>query len=404
MKSQHFDILIVGGGMVGLTAAAALKQTGLSIGLVERSSQQQLLEFDLSANQIINPEDYSIRVSAISPANQTFLSQLNVWQRIPTNRYCEYQKMHVWDADGSGEIEFDAAELSVKSLGSLVENHVVQAALIQSLLHTPNVNLIDGQGIQSLETVPDQVKVTLNNGEQLAAKLLIGADGSHSLIRKTLNIPISEASYQQTAFVATVKTTLEHQHTAWQRFTPTGPVAFLPLPDKNLCSIVWSVDDNKATNIKSMDKISFANALSAAFEKRLGDVELCSDFQGFPLWQRNAANYLQQRCVLVGDAAHTIHPLAGQGVNLGFQDVEMLCQQISQLLSKGKDFSNLEYLKPFERERKFHNRLTQESMTGLKWLFGHPGMGQTLARNIGINWINRSEFIKQQIAAVAMGI
>lgn len=401
MSKVQYDIIIVGGGMVGLAMAAALAKTSLKIAVIERSNFSPI---DLNSQ-------LNTRVSAISPGNQIFLSELNAWQQLVESRVADYELMKVWDADGSGKVEFDAAELAQPKLGSIVENNNLRMALHKSLLNSANVGLIANTEIEAIETSVNKVELLigeLTSGTSsqriIRAKLLIGADGAFSSVRQHLNISCDEMPYQQTAFVANVITEKPHQDTAWQRFTPQGPVAFLPLPEPNLCSVVWSIDNSHAEKLKSLSKKEFAVKLANAFENKLGRVDLVSDFQGFPLVKRHAQSYLADRCVLIGDAAHTIHPLAGQGVNLGFQDVACLSELISQLLAKQRDIGLKQNLRRFERQRKAENSLMQESMSGFKWLFSQQNMPLTLARNWAMTRVNNASLLKQIIIQRAMGL
>ena len=398
------DIIIVGGGMVGLAMAVALAETDWQITVVEKQ------DFNLDeisknlANQPISPEFYDIRVSAISPGNQRFLNKLGIWKLIPDSRRADYDWMKVWDADGSGKIAFDAAELAQPFLGSIVENQVLRAAAYNRLQVCSNVKVISGQTIDSIEPNNNKVILSLADGRRLTAKLLIGADGALSTVREHLGITCAQVPYQQTAFVANVKTEKSHENTAWQRFTRNGPVAFLPLPQQNLCSIVWSLDQDKAKTVTNMEAGEFSDKLAHAFERRLGEVELVSPFAGFPLVKRHSETYLSHRCALIGDAAHTIHPLAGQGVNLGFQDVACLSQQLLKLKRLGRDIGLVANLRPFERERKAENYLMQNAMSGFKWLFGHRAMPLTLLRNSAMSAVDSAGPIKRSIIKHAMGL
>lgn len=402
--TSRFDIIIVGGGMVGLTMAAALAESDLSVAVLEKGSFDELTSGDWLVDSHCAANDYQIRVSAISPGNQRFLSNLGIWQNIPLQRKADYEQMKVWDADGDGSIVFDAAEIASPFLGSIVENQVLRAAALRRLQTCPNIEFLESQSVSEIETLADNVSVELVSGQQLSARLLIGADGALSAVRQQLGISSQDQAYGQTAFVANIQTELNHDNTAWQRFTRNGPVAFLPLPKSNLCSIVWSIDSNKAEELQSLDEQLFAIKLGHAFEHRLGQVTAVSKVASFPLVKRHSERYLTERCVLVGDAAHTIHPLAGQGVNLGFQDVACLSLLIAELTKNQRDWSLMANLRPYERERKAENALMQNAMSGFKWLFGHTAMAPTLIRNTALNLADKSGPIKQEIIRRAMGL
>jgi len=327
---------------------------------------------------------------------------------LPAERVAEYESMFVWDGDGSGKIQFDAAEIASKKLGSIVENQTLRAAIYKTVSRHKNVEIFSDVDIESIEQLEQEVKLILAGSDKgksqklIRAKLLIGADGAFSTVREKLNISINQMPYNQIAFVANVKTENPHRNTAWQRFTSSGPIAFLPLPESDLCSIVWTIDCDKAEKLEHLSPQEFANLLASNFENKLGSLTAISDFQGFPLIKRHANTYLSQRCVLIGDAAHTIHPLAGQGVNLGFQDVACLSQTIIQLMAKQRDFGLKANLRVFERQRKAENTLMQESMTGFKLLFAQQDMTSVLIRNAAMTTLDKTPFIKQAIIQRAM--
>ncbi|MET1256147.1 UbiH/UbiF/VisC/COQ6 family ubiquinone biosynthesis hydroxylase [Aliikangiella maris] len=411
MTRTDYDVLIVGGGMVGLAMAASLCDSSLKIGVLERQDFSSVDQPSLLTEQQVAANDYDIRVSAINPANQAFLSSFDVWQKIPSCRLANYEKMFVWDALGQGKIEFDAAKLGRAFLGTIVENRVLRAALYQRLMNTSNVTLLTNHSIDQIinlaaSTNNESVTVALANGEQIKCRFLIGADGANSLVRQQLIIGNSSQPYEQSAYVVNVQCELPHQNTAWQRFTEFGPVAFLPLPDEKLCSIVWSIDTVQANalKLKNLTASAFAEKLASFFESRLGQLEIISPIQNFPLISQHSETYLTRRCALIGDAAHTIHPLAGQGVNLGLQDALSLSQQIKAQLSAGRDFTNIANLRAFERIRKQQNYLMQASMSGFKWLFGSNQMPVVLLRNSLLTQMNQLELVKQQFISHAMGI
>lgn len=402
--SLKYDIIINGGGMVGLAMAASLAESDLKILLIEKQNLSELLTDDLLAEQKIEAQDFDVRVSAISPGNREFLSKLNAWQNIPVQRQAKYQTMKVWDGDGTGKIEFSAAEIAQPDLGVIVENRVLQAALLKTIQAYGNIQCYFGLEILQLETFDDYITLHLSDGLDVSGQLLIAADGAHSSVREKLSIESKQTSYSQIAFVANVTTELSHQKTAWQRFTPFGPVAFLPLVDDKLCSVVWSLDQDKAEQIKELSKEDFVAKLQQAFESTLGQLTAVSKHYGFPLIKRHSQSYLADRVALVGDAAHTIHPLAGQGVNLGFQDVECLSKLILSLQQQQRDFGLKQNLRPFERERKTENLIMQNAMSGFKHLFANQSMPVTLVRNLAMSTLDKIPMAKEMIIKKAMGI
>lgn len=402
--SSKFDIIVVGGGMVGLAMVASLAESGLKILIIEKQNLSKAISPDLLLDKTVNDTGFDVRVSAISPGNRSFLSKLNVWQNLPQQRQANYQKMKVWDADGTGKIEFSAAKIAQPNLGVIVENRVIQAALLKRIQAFGNVHCSFGLELEQMASFDDHVEVNLSDGSQYKSRLLIGADGANSIVRQKLGIKSKQTSYEQIALVANVKTELPHQFTAWQRFTPTGPVAFLPLPNENLCSVVWSLDQQKADILQTISKKEFANKLQYAFESKLGKVTAVSKHFGFPLVKRHTQSYLEHRVALVGDAAHTIHPLAGQGVNLGFQDVTCLSELISKLYQQQRDFGLKQNLRPFERERKTENLVMQNAMSAFKNLFANQSMPVTLIRNFAMSALDNLPIAKDVLIKKAMGL
>ncbi len=404
--SKKFDIIVIGGGMVGLAMTAALAKTELKILLLEKQDLNATLNSDLLKDETISDQNFDTRVSAISPGNRQFLIDLKAWQNIPSQRQAHYEKMKVWDGDGSGKIEFSAAKIAQPDLGVIVENKVIQAALLKRIKSFGNVEYRFGIELEELKNSEDSeyALVRTNDGCEYKSRLVIGADGANSVVREKLKIDLKQSEYDQIAFVANVKTKMSHQNTAWQRFTPYGPVAFLPLANPNLCSVVWSLDSDKAEKIQNISKDEFVKKLQYAFESKLGDVTAVSKHFGFPLIKRHSQRYLSNRVALVGDAAHTIHPLAGQGVNLGFQDVACLSKLIDKLISQQRDIGKKENLRPFERERKTENLLMQNAMSGFKQLFANQSMPVTLLRNFAMSALNKMPMAKEVIIKNTMGI
>jgi len=409
MKTKT-DVIIVGGGMVGLTMAVALAESQLKVVVLERDDFSMLDDAEYfnapaksQGESSDGSVDYELRVSAINPVNQTYLEHLAVWQKIPPFRQACFEKMYVWDGQGSGSIEFDAADIGLPRLGAIIENRVLRMALYQRIKSFSNIELVAGASIEQISPKESQVDIVLQNGERLLAQLLIGADGAFSKVRSLLNIAQNESAYQQHAYVATVQTELPHQNTAWQRFTPIGPVAFLPLPEPHLCSVVWSLDDSQAESLRGISAQQFGDKLGKAFEYRLGEVKTLSEFRAFPLIKRHSERYLANRCALIGDAAHTIHPLAGQGVNLGLQDVACLSRCITELSAQKRDFGLQANLRTYERQRKLHNTMVQNAMSGFKQLFSNSSMAATLIRNMGLSLLNQNTSLKQAVIRQAMG-
>jgi 2-octaprenylphenol hydroxylase len=401
---QVFDILVVGGGMIGSTLALGLSRQGWRVGLVESSHRDQLLQALAPAR---NVTDFEPRVSAISVASQRLLESLGVWQEIVDGRHCPYQKMVVWDADGTGRIHFEAAELQARSLGTIVENRRVVSALFRALA-TSDVELFDGAKVTGWWQDGDQRGVRLDDGRVLAADFVAAADGGHSRLRQWVGLPTREWDYDQHAIVCTVRTTQDHRYTAWQSFSPTGPLAFLPLAtesgDEHFCSIVWSQDTEEARRLMLLEDDVFIAELERAIEYELGHVESISRRFSFPLRQRHAKDYIATGFALVGDAAHTIHPLAGQGANLGYGDVRVLLDELARARKLGLNPGHDLVLARYQRRRKGENLTMMAAMEGFKQLFGRDELPVRWLRNAGMRWLNNVGPVKNRIAAEAMGL
>jgi len=403
-RSADFDILVVGGGLIGSAAALGLSRQGWQVGLVEGLPRDALVA-DIQPATAVG--DFEPRVSALSLASQQLLDQLGVWERVRGGRHCPYQNMTVWDGDGTGRIQFEAAELQAQSLGTIVENRVVVRALFQEILDSP-VGLIDGVKVSGWWQDASLQGIRLDDGRSLAATLVIAADGANSRLRQWAGLPTREWDYDQQAIVCTVKTGQSHRSTAWQRFSRTGPLAFLPLlneqGDSHFCSIVWSQDTVEARRLMALDDATFAAELERAIERELGTVEAVSARFAFPLRQRHAKDYVAEGLALVGDAAHSIHPLAGQGANLGYADVGVLLQELYRSRSAGLSPADAAMLARYQRRRKGENLAMMAAMEGFKQLFGRDELPVRWLRNTGLRWFDRLGPVKHRLAAQAMGM
>ena len=385
-----FDVLVVGAGMVGASAALMLARKGWRVGVVER---QPLASLRPPAAD----DPYDLRVSAISPASRALLSRLGVWPSLDAGRVCDYSQMRVWHQGGRAELHFDSALLATARLGSIVENRLLQAALVSQLQAQPQVHLLAGSGVRRIEQDADTVRLCSESGEEVSARLLIAADGRESAVREQLKFPLWRGAYRQRAIVANVDTVRGHGHTAWQRFLETGPLAFLPLANGQ-CSIVWSADEERAQALMDLDDEAFRLELGAAFEQRLGEVTGVSQRAAFDLGWHAAERWLDGRVLLIGDAAHGVHPLAGQGVNLGFGDVELL----ERLLPAGGDPFQRRPLRRFERQRKAETFSATQLFSGLKWIYGQPRPEMARLRDLGMSLVDRQTMLKRWIVSNAL--
>lgn len=405
-SQQRYDVVIVGGGLVGATLACALAVElgdGYRIALIEAREPAPLPPIDEATA-------FEPRVSALTQASRQLLTNIGVWPAIVQQRFGLMKNMCVWDADGTGRIQFHGADLGQSELGFIVENRITVACLFERLKAFPNIDLIAPASITALSDsqVDGSRRVQLDNGLELDAALVVGADGAMSNVRELAGIGLQEKAYQQSAIVTTVKTEKPHQHTAWQRFLETGPLAFLPLRntsgDDHHCSIVWSLDDERVEAILALDDEAFKAALERAFESTLGRIEAVDARFRFPLRQRHAETYVKAGVALVGDAAHTIHPLAGQGVNLGMLDAAVLTEELKRARQRDLSAGEIDVLQRYQRRRRGDNALMMTTMQGFKRLFGETALPVRWLRNTGMNCLNQMEPLKNRVAANAMGL
>ncbi|MBV1959667.1 MAG: UbiH/UbiF/VisC/COQ6 family ubiquinone biosynthesis hydroxylase [Pseudomonadales bacterium] len=414
LEQQKYDIVVVGAGMVGLACALAcvsdFSDPGgdipLKIAIIESQSEPAKWQ----------PQKFDKRVSALTEASRQILDSLGAWDEIQQTRVSPYDKMHVWDGDGVGKVDFCAADIQQPVLGHIVENSLITTALLHQAEQHPQIELFYGSGVAELSKFDNHHRtLTLNNGQQFAAPLIVAADGALSTIRTLANISLKETAYNHNAIVTTVKTQKAHGCTAWQRFDETGPLAFLPLskarvqpssddPDNHYCSIVWSVTPEKTAQLLALDDDQFRQALGTAFEYRLGEIEEVEPRFHFPLVQRHAEQYVQPGIVLVGDAAHTIHPLAGQGVNLGFLDAAVLAEELQRAVLADVAPGNLDILKRYQRRRRGDNQMMIYSMMGFKKLFEQSSLPVRWARNRGMDLFNQSGWLKNAVTSQAMRV
>lgn len=356
-----WDVIIIGGGMVGATAALGLAQQDFNVLLLEQ------YEPDLSWSA---QQPYQVRVSALTRASENILKGLGAWQGIQARRYHAFTDMHVWESASEAEVHFSAADIHQPNLGHVIENAVIQAALWEQLLTHPLVTLRVGDEVRDLSLTSEGAELMLTNGESLQTKLVVGADGAASKTRQMAGIELTTHDYHQCAVVGCVETEQSHQNTCWQRYQAEGPFAFLAMPE-NQSSIAWYLPVEKMEWALSLSDEAFAEAITLASDGKLGQVVKVGERGAFPLIRRHANTYMQPHLVLIGDAAHTVHPQAGQGVNLGLLDAAALIDTLVNARQQApeKDWSRRSVLRRYERWRRGDNVIVQRSMEGFDWAF-----------------------------------
>jgi 2-octaprenylphenol hydroxylase len=404
---QKFDVLIVGAGMVGLTLALALrKNTHLTIAVADT-----LPVADLTCE----PE---VRVSAINVASKTIFEHIDVWHNIESKRLQPYQNMHIWDKAGIGKLDFSVDDLNSfpknEHLGWIIENTVIRNALWKKAQQDEGISFFTQSKLANIAMGESEVFASFSPPTQdakappqmpLIAKLVVGADGANSWVRKQSETAMITRDYDHHAIVATVKCMQGHKNTAWQVFLPTGPLAFLPLFPENsdTCSIVYSTSPEEATRLTELSPIDFAKELTAASDGKLGAIELISERFTYPLTMRLAQDFVKGRTVLIGDAAHTIHPLAGQGVNLGLLDAAALAQSLASLTSE-QDLADQKTLKAFARYRKVEATEMISAMEAIKQTFSVQQEGFKLLRGIGMSLLDNIKPAKKLMIEQALGL
>jgi 2-octaprenylphenol hydroxylase len=363
------DVIIVGGGLVGLTTAGLLSQNGFQVCVLD---VHPCMPTPLS-------ESYESRVSAITQASVNIFKTLGIWDAIQNRRVGLFTKIKVWENQSSEDICFEPAN------GYIIENKVMELALLSI---NKNIHILAPIKIQKIEQSENNIAVSLDNGTTIDAKLLVGADGSNSKIREWAELGLSEKKYDQTALVATVHTTLPHDHITRQRFLSEGPLAFLPLSDQNYCSIVWTNTPQTTQKLLTLHPAEFNAELEKQWGKELGELALVGERFSFNLSKKHAEHYVKPRVALVGDAAHTIHPLAGQGVNLGFLDAYVLSNTLIQSRKEHRDIGLMHTLRKYERARKGDNIVVQQLMDifNTSWI-----------RQVGFKAVSNFNFLKSSM-------
>jgi 2-octaprenyl-3-methyl-6-methoxy-1,4-benzoquinol hydroxylase len=420
---KDFDCVVVGGGMVGAASALALAQLGLTVALVEQHEPQSFSK----------EQGFDLRVSAISLASQYLLEQLGAWTQVMQWRACPYKRLGVWEQEYA-YTEFNADSIKQTHLGHIVENRLLQLSLWQQIKLQSNIEVFCPEKLISLSQDNDKATLVLEH-ISLTAKVVIAADGANSQMRDLVNIGVTSWDYQQSAMLINVKTQLPQQDITWQQYLPTGPVAFLPLtkealtqstlskntvspisheqnsPEKTDCggyaSLVWYHQRDEIKRLSALSNQQLQQEILSVFPKRLGQIEVL-DKGAFPLTRRHANTYQKNRVLLLGDAAHTINPMAGQGVNLGFKDVQALQTVISCAIGNGECWHNTDVLSRYETMRRKDNLLMQSTMDVLYHAFSHPSPLIKTLRNASLFAVSKvpglNSVVKNKALAYACGV
>lgn len=387
------DVVVVGGGIIGGTFACLLGQAGLKVILL-----------DSAIRQVNSLKKVDARVFAITLASEKILNKAGAWRRLKEDDIACFRKMHVWDENGLGEVQFDSAELCQATMGYIISYQVIVDALQEKLLDMENIRCLWSVTAAYIKEEADNMLLETEDGLQFRSKLVVAADGSNSKLRTLANIHYQKHDYKQSALACIVTTAFPHVEVARQRFLKRGPLAFLPMKDPYQCAIVWSSSPDHIQRLKGMDKSAFHFELAESFANELGEIKESTERMVFPLSRAQADHYVQSRLALIGDSAHTVHPLAGLGANLGLLDVATLAEVVIDANQRGRDPGRLQVLRRYERQRKGENQSVMMMLDGFKHLFENQSQSVQWLRNFGLDMVDSMPLAKHAIMKRAMGI
>lgn len=389
--NENFDVLIVGGGMVGAAVACGLGGSSLKVGVLET----------LMPDAFSPEQPHDLRVSALSIASKNILATVRAWDGVLNRRYCPFKRMRVWET--AGDTEFCSDAIKHEELGFIVENRITQLALLDRMQEFENISFYCPVTIKTINYAATGSQIELADGRILTAKLLVAADGGQSRVRQTVGLGVTSWDYQQHAMVIYVETDYPQQDITWQRFVPSGPQAFLPLPG-NYGSLVWYNSPDEVRRLKNLPYDQLMTELLTTFPEELGKLKQILGVASFPLRRQHAQSYLKQGVVLVGDAAHTINPLAGQGVNIGLLDAAALAEVLTEAHRKGENIADVKILKRYENMRRTENLKMMTTMDIFYQAFSNQILPLKILRNLGLGLAERISPLKNKVMKAAMGL
>ena len=392
---MKYEAIIVGGGVVGASLALLLGQAGMRICLLDKGFPSRVQQADL----------FKGKTASLNLASIELFKKLGIWEKVDQHSK-EFTNIEVWDSEGSSAITFNAQDISESKLGKVAHNNNIVSSLFDLLQKLPAADILENETVLSINNGEELIEIKTDSGLNLRANLVVGSDGSMSSIRSLSSIPIRTWSYEQTAIVSLLETEIPINKTAYQIFTSTGPIALLPVTveGENLASLIWSADKVYADKLLSLGDSEFLEELKLKTEGKLGHFKIRESISSFPLHQLHAKEYFSERTVLVGDSAHTIHPLAGQGLNLGLSDVIDLSERILSLRREGRDIAEEQMLKAYSDSREKVNLRMVVLMEAFKRGFGSKNPWIKLGRNLTFNVTNETKFLKKKFIKEAAGI